>query len=269
MQYTEAQHLFAGATVLHELAPLRVAELTSRPDGDLAALLVPADGGPADGATRLRVFDPKDGVLLSTEHTVSWTVHYQERAYRRPGYTSTELRAPYVVRSHWPFKTPHVVVTRLVEHHRTIAAVPIALTDLPGPGEACEVTPEGGKVFYRRLNGGPGVLRTGDEVRSHLAHLQNVHDGEHCRLMRLPVHAPEMGRCRMCVLHPSELTVLRVTVSESNYDIDVEDLPDCDYALAPEAAFNRVTEPPVPQSRRSAPRRSQSSALFPPAVAGL
>ncbi|MFJ9521281.1 hypothetical protein ACIRPK_23900 [Kitasatospora sp. NPDC101801] len=261
MQYTKAKSLFDGATVLHELAPLRVAGLTRCAGGDLAALLVPTDGGPADRGARLHVFDPEDTVLLSTEHTVRWTVHYRERSHGHSGCTSIELSAPYVVRGHWPYKTPHMVVTRLVEHHRTIVAVPVSFADLPGPGATREVTPEGGKVFYRRLNGGPGVLRTGDDVRSHLTHMQNVHDGEHRRQMRLPVHDPEISRCQLCVLHPYELTVLRVTVAESNYDIAVEDLPDCAYALGPEAAYRRVTGRPVAQPPRSAPRQSQADVL--------
>ncbi|WP_331727433.1 hypothetical protein OG871_40445 (plasmid) [Kitasatospora sp. NBC_00374] len=261
MQYTEAQFLFTGATVLHELTPLRVTELTRCAGGDLAALLVPADGGPAGRAARLHVFDPEDTVSLSTEHTVRWTVHYRERSHRRSGYTSTELSAPYTVRSHWPYKTPHMVVTRLVEHHRTIAAVPVALADLPGPGVPREVTPEGGKVFYRRLNGGPSVLATGDDVRFHLTHMQDVHDGEHRRQRRLPVHDPQMSRCRLCVLHPYELTVLRVTVTGSNHDIDVEDLPDCQYALDPEASYRRVTGQPVAQPPQPATGRPQASAL--------
>ena len=248
MQSTEAQHLYKGATILDDLVPRRVAALAPRSGGGLLTVLSPV-GADASGPGRLRRFDPADPILLSTEHAVRWTVHYQERAHPGTGYTSTQLCAPYAVRTHWPHQARHMVVTRLVEHHSTIAAVPVALDELPGPGEPAEIVPGGGKIHYRRLKGGPAVLATGDDVRTHLDGLQAVHDREHRRPLHMPVHDPDMSRCRMCVVHPRELTVLRVTTSRTAHDIGVGDLPDHEYALGPEAAYRRITDFALPARR--------------------
>ena len=245
MHLVEARHLFPGATVLDGVTPRRIAFLRTTPAPGRPSTRIVFEPHDRHRPGRAFVCRPDDELLLSVEHKVSWTIHHRhrsERAGRGQGPVHTaRISNTGAVAGHWAYRTDHEIVTRLVEEHTVITTTPITLEQLPGPGQPTEAAPEHGARFYHLYRGGPSVLRTGDDVRRQLGHLQSIHDRDH-RPQWTPElqHNPDIYQCAQCAPGAYDLMPLVVLIERAFGDLALEQLPDYEYELGPEAAFARI-----------------------------
>ncbi|MFE2170294.1 hypothetical protein ACFXB3_35320 [Streptomyces sp. NPDC059447] len=249
MQQIEAANLYEGAVILlDEVRPARVIRIIRKQPGEKIAVALQST---ADNAlSTVELYQPEDTVRLCSVPSVHWSIHHGYRDPKtgatRGSYVSTPIGPVYCVRDHWAYTAGHQVVSRLVEHHTVTTYVPISLNQLPGEGRPTERPANPGDSRFYRLNKvGPYVLRTGDDVRQLLAKIADVHDREHgrrdARNNRLaPLYPPH--ECSRCVSGPHDLDPVEVTITRTERDIQLSDLPqDWDYALGPAMAHARIT----------------------------
>ncbi|MFF1561817.1 hypothetical protein [Streptomyces sp. NPDC058279] len=251
MQAIEAASLYEGAVIiLDEVRPARVTQIVRQgPGGKIAVTLSTADDGPLLSAVEL--YRPDDTVWLSSIPSVRWSILHSHRDPKtgqaaRGTHVSGPIGPVYCVRDHWAYEVDHQVVTRLIEHHTVTTYTPISLDQLPGKGQPTPKPANPGDGRFYRLNKiGPNVLRTGDDVRRLLAKIADVHDREHGRRdernNRLaPLYPPH--ECSRCVSGPHDLDPVEVTITHTERDIRLSDLPqDWDYALGYAMAHARIT----------------------------
>ncbi|MFF4323722.1 hypothetical protein [Streptomyces sp. NPDC001568] len=250
MQITRAANLYEGARFIVD--GMRTASV-DKVQGRDGAVLVSShyDDAGAPTGTRLDTYQPEDDVRLCSIPAVSWSILHSDRDPNTGQATAgTHVSGPitpvYCVRDHWAYTVGHQVVTRLIEHHTVTAYTPITLEQLPGEGEPTErpANPDD-RRFYRLNEIGPNVLRTGDDVRRLLANIAEVHDREHGRRDErgnklAPLYPPH--ECLRCVSGPHDLHPLEVTITRTERDVRLSDLPqDWDYSLGHAMAHARIT----------------------------
>ncbi|MEV6576365.1 hypothetical protein [Streptomyces sp. NPDC051577] len=252
MQLTQARHLYEGAVILiDEIRPARVVEIDKTANEEILIVTLAFQDSPTVGMISYHRYQD---VPLCVIPSVGWKVHHRNRSLTKPvtGETTSTLITPvYCVRNYWGANVSHQVVTRLVEHHAVVTYIPTSLDRLPGEGQPTPQPDGPNDVRFFRLHGvGPSVLRTGDDVRRHLAKITEMHNREHGRRDDLdnrlaPLYPP--NECSRCVRGPHGLDPVEVVITRTERDVEFSDLPrDWDYALYPALAHARITAAGVP-----------------------